>query len=707
MKRIILALCAMSATGVFASDVTPPQAKKVPHELSQHGVTRVDPYYWLRDDSRTDEAILAHLTKENAYADALLAPTEALQAQLYEEMKQRIAKDDSSVPVQKGAYFYWSETKGNDEYRRYYRSRSITKTEPELLFNLNDNAAKHDYYSLGDYAVSPNDTWLAYTEDTLSRRVYTLRIKALKDGKHHQDVLTGVASDIIWSKDSKHLYYLKKDPQTLLSYQVFRHTLGEPQSKDVLVYEEQDKSYYTWLSKSKDGEVMYIGHDSTLSAGVSLVDLQTASTQAQRFIPRTANLEYSVAKHQDSYFIRTNYNAVNFQLMQVAADKLGDIKAWQTVIPGQDDAQFVEFELFREHLVYVVREQGLVRVRVRDLNSQKDLALSFNDRAYRAQLKDNYTLEADAVRVAYSSMTTPNTLYEIDLATGKSKRLKQQKVMGDFNADDYQSERFMVPARDGAKVPVSLVYKKSTFKKDGTNPLYVYGYGSYGSTIDPRFSSSRLSLLNRGFVFAIIHPRGSQMLGRPWYEQGKMGAKRNTFNDFIDATKALVSQGYGAADKVVAAGGSAGGLLMGVIINEAPELYHAVAAHVPFVDVVTTMSDASIPLTTNEYDEWGNPANKAEFDYMLSYSPYDQIKSQAYPNLLVTTGLHDSQVQYFEPAKWVQKLRDHQQGDAPILFKVDMTAGHGGASGRFAQLKDRALEYAFFIHAIEQVTAKQ
>ncbi len=511
------------------------------------------------------------------------------------------------------------------------------------------------------------------------------------------DKIEGAQAGVEWANDNQHFYYIKKDPQTLLGYQVYRHKLGTLQAEDELIYEEADNTYYTFIDKTKDGSQVLIKHSSTESSGVSLIDANDSNAQAQRFIPRQAGLEYSIAKLNDTYYILTNLDATNFRLMSVDEDKRGSKSAWQEVIAHRPDVKLEDFELFNDHLVYQEREMGQVRVIVRRLTDGTEQALKFNDDAFAAFLYGNHELSNDAVRVYYTSMTTPATHYDFDLDTGNATVLKQEKVLGDFNVDNYASERIFVDARDGAKIPVSLVYRKDKFKKDGSNPLYQYGYGSYGVTIDPRFSSNRLSLLDRGFVYAIAHIRGSEMLGRPWYEDGKKLTKKNTFNDFVDVTKQLVALGYGDKDRVYAVGGSAGGLLMGAVINQAPELYHGIAAHVPFVDVVTTMLDESIPLTTGEYDEWGNPNEKAYYDYMLSYSPYDQVKAQAYPHILVTTGLHDSQVQYFEPAKWVAKLREHKTDNNMLLFKVDMEAGHGGASGRFKRLHDTALEYAFFL----------
>ncbi|MCF6458941.1 S9 family peptidase [Pseudoalteromonas sp. MMG024] len=684
------------------TDIAAPIAKKVPFEMTHHGNTRVDNYYWMRDDERKDPEILAHLEAENSYTEQKLKHTEALQAQLFDEIKGRIVKDDQSVPVKQGDYFYGSEVSGDNEYSVYTRAKDLAGTDKQVLLDVNELAKAHDYFSVSTLTVSENDNLLAYGEDTLSRRIYTIRIKDLTTGEYLKDKIEGTSGNIVWGNDNTFLYYIKKDPQTLLGYQVYRHVLGTDQSSDELVYEEKNKAYYTYISKSKDSSLVYIHHSSTEARGVSIIDANDAKAKPTRFIPREDKHEYSIAKLNNDFYITTNLDAVNFRLMKVDASKVGDKANWQEVIPARDNVKLEDITLFDNHLVYQERENGLTNVTVRKLDSGKEFNLDFKDTAFAAGMYGNNELDNASVRLYYTSMTTPSSVIEYTLEDGKKTVLKEQKVLGDFNSDNYVSERIMVTARDGKKVPVSLVYHKGKFKKDGTNPLYQYGYGSYGATFDPTFSTSRLSLLDRGFVYAIAHIRGSQMLGRPWYEDGKKLTKKNTFNDFVDVTKALVEQGYGAKDKVFAVGGSAGGLLMGAVINQAPELYRGVASHVPFVDVVTTMLDESIPLTTNEYDEWGNPNEKAYYDYMLSYSPYDQVKRQAYPNLLVTTGLHDSQVQYFEPMKWVAKLREYKTNNNLLLFKTDMEAGHGGASGRFKRINDTALEYAFFIDLLKQ-----
>lgn len=677
--------------------IAAPIAKKIRHEMSIHGDTRVDNYYWMRDDARKNEAVIAHLTAENTYVDRTMAHTKALQDTLFNELKSRIEKDDNSVATKKGDYYYSSQTRGDDEYPIYVRSKSSDGNNQQVILDVNELAKEHDYFAVTGLEVSPNGHLLAYGEDTLSRRIYTIRVKDLVSGERLADTIEGSEGDVVWANDNRTFYYIKKDPQTLLGYQVYRHTLGTPQADDELVYEEKDTRYYTSIGKSKDHQKIYIYHESTSASGVSVIDANDTGALPKRFIEREPELEYSIKKHGDWYYIVTNLHAVNFQLMKVHQSQAHDKGHWQTVIAGRDNVKLEDIELFKNHLVYKEREMGQTRLTIRDLRNQNEQVIVFNDPTYMVDSYGNFELDNPRLRVYYSSMTTPDTHYDIDLISGEKTVLKQRNVLGDFTPSNYASERIYVTTRDGVDVPVSLVYRKDKFKKDGSNPLLQYGYGSYGATMDPRFSSSRLSLLDRGFVFAIAHIRGSQMLGRPWYEDGKLLHKKNTFNDFIDVTKSLVAQKYGDKERIFAMGGSAGGLLMGAVVNQAPELYSGVIAAVPFVDVVTTMLDTSLPLTTNEYDEWGNPNEKVFYDYMLSYSPYDQVKKQAYPHMLVTTGLHDSQVQYFEPAKWVAKLREYKTDNNLVLFKTDMEAGHGGASGRFKSLQDTALYYAFML----------
>ena len=679
------------------TSVQPPVAEKIPHEMNQHGVQRNDDYYWMRDDDRKDPKIIAHLEAENSYKKAQFAPYESLQQTLFDELVGRLDKDESSVPYLWHSHWYSRRYQQGFEYPIIARSKVLGETET-ILLDVNVRAEGQDFYGLGGVTVSPDESMLAFGEDLLSRRMYKIYFKSIESGEFLKDILEGTDGRLVWANDNQHVFYIKKDPQTLLGNQVFRHQLGTEQAQDVLVYEELDDTYYIALGQSLDETRIVLHHESTITSEVSVLDANTPLGQFVPLLAREEGHEYSVAKLGDEYYIVTNWLAENFRLMKVSESEFADKSQWQQVIAADDDVRIEDILLLKDFLIVQTRVNGLSHIEVRPFGEQNAYHLAFSDPAYVVGLDVNASQQSDKLRVYYSSPTTPESIYEYDLTSPSARvLLKQEKVLGQFDSELYQAERLFITARDGVKVPVTLVYRKDTFSKDGTNPLYQYGYGAYGHTIEPDFDSSALSLLDRGVVYAIAHVRGGEMLGRPWYDNGRMLNKQNSFNDFVDVTKALTEQGYADSKRVVAAGGSAGGLLMGSVINQAPELYFAVAAHVPFVDIVTTMLDESIPLTTNEYDEWGNPNEKAYFDYMLSYSPYDQITRQDYPHLLVTTGLHDSQVQYFEPAKWVAKLRDYKTDDNQLLFHIDMEAGHGGKSGRYRRYQDTAQEYAFFL----------
>lgn len=689
-----------------AESLIPPVAEKVPFELNLHGVQRVDDYYWLRDDERKDPKILAHLMAENSYKEAQFAPYKPLQARLFEELIARLDKDESSVPYQWHKHWYSRRYQQGFEYPLVVRTASENTAESsdsslvlheQILLDVNLRAKGHDFYGLGGVSVSHDESTLAFGEDILSRRIYKIFFKDISSDSTLNDVLDGTDGSLVWANDNQHVFYIKKDPQTLLGNKVFRHRLGTEQAEDVLVYEEQDDTYYISLGKSLDETRIILFHESTITSEVSVIDAEQPLERFKPLLAREEGHEYSVAKLGDNYYILTNWHAENFRLMKASESQIGDKRHWQEVIAATDDTRIEDVLLLERYLIVQTRTKGISQIEVRPFVGQA-YHLAFNDPAYVVGLDVNANQLSDKLRIYYSSPTTPESVYEYDLSQPMDRRLlKQEKVLGDFDSERYQAERLFITARDGVSVPVTLVYRKDKFAKDGTNPLYQYGYGAYGHTIEPDFDSSAISLLDRGVVYAIAHVRGGEMLGRPWYDDGRMLNKQHSFDDFVDVTKSLVAEGYGDPKKVVAAGGSAGGLLMGGVINQAPELYLAVAAHVPFVDIVTTMLDETIPLTTNEYDEWGNPNEKAYFDYMLSYSPYDQISRQAYPHLLVTTGLHDSQVQYFEPAKWVAKLRDYKTDDNKLLFHIDMEAGHGGKSGRYRRYQDTAQEYAFFL----------
>lgn len=678
----------------MSKEILAPIAKKVPFEMEIHGHKRVDNYYWMRDDDRKDPDMLAHLEAENDYLKSQMVHTEGFQKTLFDEIVGRIEKDDSSVPIKRRGYWYQAQYDGENEYPVHVRWKD-GEDNHEILFDVNQMASGHGYFNLSGYSVAENNMIAAFGTDTVSRRLYTLEFKNLQSDEVFTDKLIDTAGSAIWANDNEHVFYIRKDPQTLLGHEIYRHKLGTDQTDDQLVYKEEDDSFYMSLSKSRDGSVIFIHHSSTTKSGVSVLSADDPLGNFEPFLPLEDDHEYAVEKLGDQYYIYTNWNAKNFRIMKVQQDTTTDKSTWQDVVAHLDEVYLEDFTVFDDALVIKEKENGENRIRVMSRETGVSTELMFDDPVFSVYISSNPEVSSNTVRLSYSSLTTPSTVYEYDLASGERKLLKQDQILGGFSTENYQSERIFIEARDGMKVPVSLVYRKDMFSKDGNNPIFQYAYGSYGVTIEPSFSSARLSLLDRGVVYAIAHIRGSQMLGRPWYEDGKLFSKKNSFYDFIDATKGLVAQQYGHTEKVYAMGGSAGGLLMGGVLNMAPELYLGVGAHVPFVDVMTTMLDTSIPLTTNEYEEWGNPNQKDYYDYMFSYSPYDHVEAKDYPNILVTTGLHDSQVQYFEPMKWVAKLREFKTDDNLLVFETDMEAGHGGASGRFKRYKQTALEYAF------------
>ena len=684
----------------MASDskiIAAPIAAKKDHFMEIHGQKRNDQYYWLRDDSREDPEILSYLNSENDYTQSKLAHTEDFQKALFNEMTSRLEPNEETVPVFDKGYWYWAKFEEGNDYRIHIRQKGTLDAPEETLLDQNERAKGHEYYSLATLSVSPNQKLLGISEDTISRRQYNIKIKNIETGKFYSEVLENTSGSIVWANDNKTLFYVKKDPETLLPFQVYRHELGSDPKNDVLIYQENDNTFYTSIYKTRSEKYIGIHISSTMNSEVHLIDANNPTGKYTTFLNREKDHLFEVDHIGTHFYVQTDLNALNEKIIRVEESKIGNKESWQEVVAHNEDTLLQGFELFNDYMVVSERTNGLEVLRLRDYQGNILQEIEFSDAAYTAGLSDNPDPASKVVRYYYSSMTTPDSEFEYDVVSKKSKLLKQDKVIGEFHPDDYQSERIMVKARDGMLVPVSIVYRKDTFKKDSTNPLLQHAYGSYGYTIDPGFSISRVSLLDRGFVYAISHIRGGKMMGRKWYEDGKKLTKMNTFTDFIDATKALVKLGYGDEKRIYAQGGSAGGMLMGGIINMAPELYHGVVAAVPFVDVVSTMLDESIPLTTGEYDEWGNPNQKEYYDVMLSYSPYDQVKKQDYPNLLVVTGLHDSQVQYWEPAKWVAKLRDMKTDHNLLLLDTDMEAGHGGKSGRYKSYIDRAKQYAFVL----------
>lgn len=671
----------------------PPIAKTIPHELSMHGDTRIDPYFWLKE--RENPEVIAYLEAENAYAEQSLAHTKSLQDKLFKEMKGRLKEDDMNVPYFENGYWYYNRFEKGLDYPIYCRKKGTLNAAEEIMFNVNEFAKGYDYFSLTGVRVSPDNRLAMFFTDSVGRRQYTMGVKNLETGEMLDVKLFPSNGGAAWANDNQTIFYGTTDEQTLRADKIWRINILQGGNKPSLVFHEKDETFSTYVYKAKSGRFIYIGSGSTLTSEQQYLDANQASGSFKLIQPRERGLEYSAEDYGNDFYLVTNLDAQNFQLMSAPIAQSGKAN-WKTVLGHRADTRLEDVLFFKDFMVLDERQNGLTRLRVRDWAGKTDYYIPFNDPAYTAYTEINRDYATSQLRYGYSSLTTPNTLFAFDMKSKQQEMLKQQEVVGGYQASDYVSERIFVTARDGAQVPVSLVYKKSLRKASG-NPTLLYGYGSYGATMDAYFSSNRLSLLDRGFVFAIAHIRGGEEMGRQWYEDGKLLKKKNTFNDFIDCAEHLLKEKFTEPGKMYAMGGSAGGLLMGAAVNMRPDLWHGVIAAVPFVDVVTTMLDESIPLTTGEFDEWGNPKEKEYYDYMLSYSPYDQVKEEAYPNLLVTTGLHDSQVQYWEPAKWVAKLRTKQKGDGKIYLVTDMKAGHGGKSGRFNALKDDALEYAFLL----------
>ena len=675
---------------------TPPDAKINNKELTAHDDIRVDPYYWMND--REDPEVIQYLEEENAYTQEVLAPTKKLQKDLFTEMKGRIKEDDSSVPYFLNGYWYIQRYETGKDYPIYTRKFKTLEADEEILLDVNVLAKDLAYCQVSGLSVSPDNTKLAFGIDTVSRRIYTIKVKDLKTGAMLTDELTRVSSYATWAADSNTLFYTAKDEETLRTDRIFRHELGHDQNDDALVFEEEDETFYTFVYPSKSREFIMIGSTSTLTSEYQYLSSNTPKAAFKYIQKRKRGLEYSVSHFEDMFYITTNADdATNFKLVKAPVSSPTK-EYWTDVLTHRADVLLEDVELFKTFMVVAERKNGLLQLRVVRWDGSEDYYLDFNSETYTASLSTNLDFEAHIFRYNFSSLTTPSSVIDYNTKTRVNDVKKEQEVLGgSFDKTNYTADRLWATAADGTQIPISLVRHKDT--KFGTKtPLLQYAYGSYGNTIDPYFSSVRLSLLDRGFVFAIAHVRGGEYLGRSWYENGRMLHKKNTFSDFISCSEFLIDQQFTSPDHLYAMGGSAGGLLMGAIMNMAPALYNGIVAAVPFVDVVTTMLDDSIPLTTGEYDEWGNPNDKEYYDYIKSYSPYDNVHASAYPNTLITTGLHDSQVQYWEPAKWTAKLRDMHQGNNVILLHTNMEAGHGGASGRFEALKEIAMEYAFLMH---------
>lgn len=691
----------MSATFLvsgFAQNTAAPIAKKVPKVLEENGQKRTDPYYWLKE--RENPAVIEYLKQENDYLNRTMAHTTNLQATLFEEIVARIKKDDDTVPVRIKDYYYYTRFVTGGEYAIHCRKKGSLDAPEEIVLDENELAKGHEFFSFARSDIHPNQKMVAFAVDTLGRRFNTIRLKNLETGELLPDTITNVTENLIWAEDGKTLLYTKQDPNTLRAYQVFRHTVGTDPAKDVLVYEEKDETFSCGVDRSKSRRYLFVISSHLQSTEYRMLDAARPESELKLIQAREPEHIYSVEHRGNDFYIRTNWKAKNHRLMKTPVSSPSK-QNWQEVIPHRDDVLLEEVEIFRDHLVLQERREGLNRLRVRSWDGKDDHYVEFDEPAYLARVGANPEMETTSLRYIYTSLTMPSSTYDYDMAKRQRVLRKRTEVLGGFDAANYKTERRFATARDGQRVPISIVYRKTT-PLSGKSPLLLYGYGSYGSSSEAAFASPRLSLLDRGFVFAIAHVRGGQEMGREWYESGRLLKKKNTFTDFIDCGEFLVKEGYADKQRLYAMGGSAGGLLMGAIINMRPDLFHGVVAAVPFVDVVTTMLDDTIPLTTFEYEEWGNPHKKEYYDYMLSYSPYDNVEAKAYPNLLVTTGLQDSQVQYWEPAKWVAKMRTLKTDKNRLLLYTNMGAGHGGATGRFKRHRETAQDYAFLLDLAEK-----
>ena len=702
LPALLMAACAGDAPArpepesMSKSVPTPPVAAIRPHVVESPNGSRTDEYYWLRDDQRTDKDVLGYLEAENAYKAAMTAHTQALEDKVYGEIVGRIKQDDSTVPYRLRGYWYYTRFENGKEYPVYARKAGTLEAPEQLMLDANRMAEGHGFFHIGVAAIAPDNNLLAYGEDTVGRRQYTLRIKDLASGTTLPDRIENADPSIAWTADSKSILYLEKDPETLLARRVRRHVLGTDPAQDPLVYEQDDESFYTGVQTTKDEKYILINAQSTVSSEWRYARADDPALAFKLFYPRERDFEYYIDHLEGRWIIRTNWQAPNYRLMEAKVGEEGDRANWKEIVAHREDAFIHAFDVFKEFLAIEERSDAMRKIRIRPWAGGKDFYIASDEAAYATSLGQNAEIDTHIVRYEYNSLTTPETIYDYDIRTGERQLMKRTPVLGGYDPANYRTELVWAPARDGARIPVSLVYRAG-FRRDGTAPMLQYAYGSYGATYDPAFSVTRVSLLDRGFIYALAHIRGGQEMGRRWYDQGRLLNKKNTFTDFIDVTRHLVKEGYADGKRVSAMGGSAGGLLMGAVSNLAPADYHAIVAQVPFVDVVTTMLDESIPLTTNEFDEWGNPTNKENYDYMLSYSPYDNVARQAYPAMLVTTGLWDSQVQYWEPAKWVARLRARKTGPEPLLFRTTMEAGHGGKSGRFQRYREIAEEYAFIL----------
>ena len=677
-------------------DVKPPVAKKKPYELvAKHGHKRIDEYYWLKE--REDSSVINYLTAENKYLDTMTAHTKALREKLYNEMKSRIKEKDESVPYKDGEFYYYTRFEEGYDYAIYCRKKGSLEAAEEIIANGNELGKNQKYFNLF-VEHSPKHDLIALCIDTIGRRFYTIKVKNMTTGQMLPDKIANTTGNLAWANDNQTLYFSRQDPTSLRSNQVHRHTLGT-KANDKLIYEEKDQTLSCYVNNTKSHKYILVNSGRTDASFSQFLDADNIDSKLTLLEPLQNDVEYGVDHSGDKFYIRTNLNAKNYRLVETPVTKPGK-ENWKDVVPHRENIFLSGFELFKNHLAVEDESEGLTKIRLIKWTDKSESTIDFGEPAYVAGIDNNAELNTTVIRYSYQSMTTPPSTYDYNMETREKKLLKQREVLGGFNASYYQTERVMVTARDGAKIPLSIVYRKDKFKKDSTNPCLEYAYGSYGSSTYATFSSNRVSLLDRGFVYALAHVRGGQEMGGQWYEDGKMMKKKNTFNDFIDCSEYLIANKYSAKDNLFAYGGSAGGLLMGAITNMRPELYKGVIAGVPFVDVISTMMDETIPLTTFEWREWGNPNIQEQYEYMLSYSPYDQVERKNYPNLLVTTGLHDSQVQYWEPAKWVAKLRDMKTDDNLLLLYTNMDAGHGGSSGRLRAIHDEARRQAFILDLV-------
>jgi oligopeptidase B len=692
---VIFAANAQSNKTKMLETITPPLAKVKPKTLEKHGDVRIDNYYWLNE--RENPEVIDYLNKENEYYNSMTAGSKQFQKDLFEEMKSRIKEDDSSVPYFYNGYFYITRFEKGKDYPIHSRKKGSLDAKEEIMFDCNEMAKGHSYFQLGGINISEDNNWVAFGVDTVSRRQYTIQVKNLVTNEILPLRIENTTGGSTWASDNKTLFYTRKDPVTLRSDKVYKHKLGTDATKDTEIFHEKDDTYSTFIYKEKSKKYLVIGSSSTLTSEYRILDAKTPDGEFKVFQPRTRGLEYSISHYGDNFYIVTNKDkATNFKLMITSESKTGSAN-WKDLIPHRKDVLLEDIDIFKNYLVVSERSNGLNTIRIRPWDGKGEYYLPFESETYTAGTSTNPDFDTEILRYSYQSMAVPSSVIDFNMKTKEKTILKEQEILGGkFDKNNYTEERVWATATDGTKVPISMVYRKG-IKKDGKNPLLLYAYGSYGASMDPYFSSIRLSLLDRGFIYAIAHIRGGEDLGREWYENGKLLKKKNTFTDFIDCSKYVIEQKYTSPQHLYAEGGSAGGLLMGAVVNMAPQLYHGVIAQVAFVDVITTMLDDSIPLTTGEYDEWGNPNDKKYYDYMKSYSPYDNVTAQEYPNMLVTTGLHDSQVQYWEPAKWVAKLRVTKKGNNLLFLDTNMEAGHGGASGRFEALKEVAKEYSFLL----------